>query len=148
MPTLPSPSTDRREKRRLPAFLARRRYARVFLDVDWFIEADGCSTLGRGLELSPRGAFLPVARTADLTAAVTLFVSLPQRARLFKARGVASPSGGPKGWVIRFNEVDAEDLTLLGESLLSEAGLAAFPGLDRKFKRFAGLHRRFLRTSI
>ncbi|MHB8879300.1 MAG: hypothetical protein ACYC8T_36865 [Myxococcaceae bacterium] len=143
----PSAQLDRREKRRLPLYLSRRRYPRVFLDADWFIEADGCSTLGRGLEISPRGAYLPVARTTDLTSNVTLFVNLPGRARLFKAKGVASARTGPRGWVIRFHGVSGEDLTFLGGALIAEAGLAALPGLDRKYQRFTGLPQRYLRTS-
>ena len=148
MPVLPTPQLDRRDKRRLLLFLSRRRYPRVFLDVDWFIESEGCSSMGRGLEISPRGAHLAVPRTSDLAANVTLFVSLPGRARLFKAKGRASPRSGAKGWVIRFQDVCAEDLTLLGKALIEEAGLEALPGLDRKYQRFTSLHRRHLRTSL
>lgn len=148
MPADQTPQLDRRDKRRLPLYLSRRRYPRVFLDVDWFIEAEGCSSMGRGLEISPRGAYLAVPRTSDLTSKITLHVSLAGRARLFKAKGMASPRSGPKGWVIRFHDVSPEDLTFLGQALIEEAGLGALPGLDRKYQRFTGLHRRHLRTSI
>jgi hypothetical protein len=141
---------DRREKRREPLYQSRRRYPRVFLDVDWFVESAGCATLGRGLEISPRGALLLIERTGDFAASlVTLHVCLAGRARMFKALGTATArSGGPKGWVIRFTQVSAEDLTLLGQALIEEYGLGALPGLDRKYQRFTALHRRFLRTSI
>jgi hypothetical protein len=143
-----APVAERRASRREPLFLARRRYPRVWLDVDWFVESDGCSTLGRGIEISPRGAHLPIERTGELEHLVTLYVSLPERPRMFKARGHVTPRAGEKGWVIRFIDVSADDLTLLARSLIEEYGLGAFPGLDRKYQRFTGLHRRFLRTSL
>lgn len=143
---MPASSTDRRAKRREPLDQGRRRYPRVFLDLDWFLESPGCSTLGRGLELSPRGALLPIQRTTPLSE-VTLFVSLPSRPRLFRAEGVASPRAGDRGWVIRFTEVAVDDLKLLGETLIEEYGLAALPALGRRFQRFTELHRRFLRSS-
>ncbi|MFZ5469687.1 MAG: PilZ domain-containing protein [Myxococcota bacterium] len=139
---------ERRYTPREPLFQGRRRYPRVFLDLDWFLESEGCSTLGRGLEVSLRGALLPVARTGNLTAAVTLYLSLPARPRMFKAKGRAVPRQGPTGWVIQFSDVEDEDLRLLGETLLEEYGLSALPGLDRKYERFVGLHRRYLRSSL
>jgi hypothetical protein len=143
-----APPIDRREKRRVPSYQSRRRYPRVSLDVDWFVEAEGCATLGRGLEISPRGAFLPVARTTDLSAQITLFVSLLSRPRLFKAIGVATAATTPKGWVIRFTEVSEEDLSLLGQTLIDQVGLVAIPALDRKYQRFTALPPRCLPRSI
>ena len=143
-----APALDRRASRREPLYLARRRYPRVFLDVDWFVESRGCSTLGRGLEISPRGAHLPIDRTGDFDEKVTLYVSLPERPQMFKARGLAAPRPGARGWLIRFTEVSHDDLNLLARSLIEEYGLGALPALDRKYQRFTGLHRRFLRTSL
>lgn len=142
------PVSDRRKGRRDGSLGGRRRYQRVFLDADWFAESDGCCTLGRGLEISPRGALLPIERTSQFTSEVCLYVSLPARPRMFKARGTLAPAAGKKGWVIRFAHVSPEDLTLLGHSLIEEGGLSAFPCLERKAPRFMDLHRRFLRTSI
>ncbi len=141
---------DRREKRREPLYQSRRRYPRVFLDVDWFVESAGCATLGRGLEISPRGALLSIERTGAFNAApVTLHVCLAGRPRMFKAQGVASAQAREsKGWIIRFTQVSAEDLTLLGRTLIDEYGLGALPGLDRKYQRFTALHRRYLRSPI
>ena len=136
--------TDRRDHRREPLYLSRRRYARVRLDVDWFIESAGCSTLGRGLDLSPRGALLPIARTGAFGADVTLFVCLPGRPRMFRAVGVAHPARGPRGWLIKFHRVASEDLALLGEALIEQAGLAALPALDRKYGKYTALPRRYL----
>ena len=146
---MPAASIDRREKQREPLYQSRRRYPRVFIDVDWFIESAGCSTLGRGLEISPRGALLPVERTGAFSSAdVTLFVCLQNRPRMFKAAGVAEPSTTERGWIIRFTAVSRDDLALLGETLIEEAGLAALPGLERRFGRFTSLPRRYLRSSI
>ena len=105
-----------------------RRSPRFTLAVDWFIESAGCSTLGRGLELSVRGALLPLAFTSPFAEHVTLFVSLPLRERMFKARCAASKT--ERGWVLDFEEVAPEDLQLLGHTLIGEFGLAAFPNLE------------------
>ena len=134
--------TDRRDHRREALYLSRRRYARVLLDVDWFVESVGCSTLGRGLELSPRGALLPIARTGAFGEEVTLFVCLPGRPRMFRAVGAAQAVRGPRGWLIKFHRVASEDLGLLGEALIEQAGLAALPALDRKYSKYSGLRRR------
>jgi hypothetical protein len=107
-----------------------RRSPRFTLAVDWFIESAGCSTLGRGLELSVRGALLPLAFTSPFAPHVTLFVSLPLRERMFKARCSASQT--ERGWVLDFEEVAPEDLQLLGHTLIGEFGLAAFPNLERR----------------
>lgn len=137
---------DRRFRRREAAYLQRRRYPRLALDVDWFVESDGCSTLGRGLEISPRGAMLPVTCIGKFSSEVTLYVALPGRAKMFKARAHAVPHS-QRGWVIQFHDVSAEDLTLLARTLLEEHGLTALPSLDRKYARFAGLEPRVLADS-
>src|SRR3954471_22869775 len=98
-------SNDRRQRRREFSMThSRRRYPRLFLDVDWFVESEGCSTLGRGLEISPRGALLPVTCKGSFSATVTLHVALGARARMFKAKGVATARAG-RGWAILFREV-------------------------------------------
>lgn len=107
-----------------------RRYPRFHLDVDWFVESSGCSTLGRGLELSVRGALLPVACTSPFVAGVTLFLSLPAREKMFKARCAARQT--PRGWVLTFEEVAPEDLQLLGQTLLGEFGTVALPALEMR----------------
>lgn len=137
---------DRRNRRREAAYLQRRRYPRLALDVDWFVESDGCSTLGRGLEISPRGAMLPVSCIGKFSSEVILYVSLPGRAKFFKARAHAAPRS-ERGWVIQFHDVSADDLTLLARALIEEHGLAALPGLERKYARFAGLEARVLADS-
>jgi hypothetical protein len=104
-----------------------RRYPRFRLDADWFVESEGCSTLGRGLEISVRGAMLPVTCKSPFTPDVTLHVSLPARERMFKARCSAVQRPG-SGWVLSFQEVSPEDLQLLGTTLLMEFGEAALPG--------------------
>jgi len=136
--------TDRRQKSRDAAFHARRRYPRLFLDVDWFVESKGCSTLGRGLEISPRGARLPVACVGTFSEKVTLFVSLPGRAKMFKAQGRAEAKSD-RGWVIQFSDVSTDDLQLLAQTLLDEYGLIALPNLVRKFGRYAALEPGLLR---
>ena len=143
MSELPS---ERRTRRREAAYLQRRRYPRLGLDVDWFVESDGCSTLGRGLEISPRGAMLPVTCIGKFSSEVTLYVALPGRAKMFKARAHAAPRS-ERGWVIQFHEVSAEDLTLLANALIHEHGLQALPGLERKYARFSGLEARLLADS-
>ena len=139
---------DRRTNRRDPLYVSRRRYPRVFLDVDWFVESRGCSTLGRGLELSLRGALLPIVRTAELAEQVVLHVALPGRPRLFRAQASASPRHARSGWLLRFHEVSDADRHLLARSLIEEFGLGAIPNLDRRFGRYTGLDRRHLRDSI
>ncbi len=130
--------TDRRQKSRDPAYHSRRRYPRLFLDVDWFVESQGCSTLGRGLEISLRSARLPVTCVGTFSEQVTLFVSLPGRAKMFKAKGLATASTD-RGWVIQFAAVSDEDRGLLAVSLIDEYGLVALPNLERKFGRFIQL---------
>jgi hypothetical protein len=107
-----------------------RRVPRFSLDLDWFVESQGCSTLGRGLELSVRGALLPSCRS-PFEGEVTLFVALPQREEMFRATCRASHEEG-RGWVLRFLEVAPEDLQLLGQVLLTEFGVAALPELERR----------------
>ena len=104
----------------------RRRYPRFFLDFDWFVTSDGCSAMGRGLEISTRGARLPVTATSPFTPEVTLFVSMPARARMFQVRCAAVQRPG-RGWLLSFLEVAPEDLQLLGTTLIGAYGLLAFP---------------------
>lgn len=136
----------RKQRREFSLSHSRRRYARLFLDVDWFVESMGCSTLGRGLEISPRGALLPLNCIGQFSSAVTLHVALPPRARMFKAKGVAM-TRRERGWAIEFRDVDVEDLRLLAECLIEEYGVAAVPSLERKYARFLTLEPRFLRDS-
>ena len=105
--------------------VSRRRAPRFTLDLDWFVESGGCSTLGRGLEISARGATLPVTCKSPFTREVTLYVSFPARPQMFKARCSAIMRG--HGWVLTFEEVSPEDLQLLGTSLIGEFGLLAMP---------------------
>lgn len=115
-----------------------RRFPRFALDVDWFVESEGCSTLGRGLEVSVRGVRLLRACAGTLASEVTLYVALPQRARMFQARCRAHLEAG-RGWVLLFTEVTPEDLQLLGHCLLCEFGDAALPDLDVRAPREAHL---------
>lgn len=108
-----------------------RRYPRFTLDVDWFVESSGCSTLGRGLEVSVRGVLLPVKCSGRFSADVTLFLSLPSRPEMFKARCSASLKDG-RGWALEFVEVSPDDLQLLGHTLVGEFGLAALPNLEQR----------------
>ena len=71
---------ERRTRPRAAGYLQRRRYPRLSLDVDWFVESEGCSTLGRGLEISPRGAMLPLTCIGKFSSEVILYVALPGRA--------------------------------------------------------------------
>ena len=116
--------------RKTHAAVTGRRYPRFHLDVDWFVESKGCSTLGRGIELSVRGALLPVTCTSPFTEDVTLYLSLPARPKMFKARCCATTSA--RGWVLHFEEISPDDLQLLGQTLLSEFGAAALPNLERR----------------
>lgn len=129
---------DRRQKNRDPAYHARRRYPRLFLDVDWFVESEGCSTLGRGLEVSLRSARLPVACVGTFSEQVTLFVALPGRAKMFKAKARAAAKS-ERGWVLQFSSVSDEDRGLLATTLIDEYGLVALPNLERKFGRIIQL---------
>lgn len=139
---------ERRKRRREFSLThTRRRYPRLHLDVDWFVESMGCSTLGRGLEISPRGALLPLTCVGEFSSAVTLHVALPTRPRMFKAKGVAVPRR-EKGYAIEFRDVEVEDLRVLAECLIEEYGLAAVPSLERKYARFLNLEPRLLRDSI
>lgn len=108
-----------------------RRYPRFHLDVDWFIVSDGCSTLGRGIELSVRGALLPVTCTSPFTDDVTLYLSLPLRPEMLKARCSAS-NASRRGWVLHFEEISPADLQLLGHTLVTEFGVAALPNLEHR----------------
>lgn len=112
----------------------RRRWPRFFLDLDWFVESEGCSTLGRGLELTVRGARLPITCSSPFAEAVTLHLSLPARERMFKARCSARLTEG-RGWVLTFTEVGPEDLQLLGSTLIGEFGVLALPQSPRGSKR-------------
>lgn len=126
------PTSTRGAARRTPSTRATsRRYPRFKFDVDWFVESRGCSTLGRGLELSVRGAMLPVTCTSPFTEEVTLHVSLPARERMFKAKCHATMHAD-RGWALEFVEVAPEDLQLLGHTLISEFGVAALPNLERR----------------
>lgn len=136
--------SDRRSRRREAGYLQRRRYPRLKLDVDWFVESDACSTLGRGLEISPRGALLPVTCLGELSTEAKLFVALPGRARMFKAEALAIARPG-KGWVIQFCKVSEEDLNLLAQALIDQYGLTALPNLERKFSRYASLDPRLFK---
>ncbi len=136
-------ATDRRSEQRAPSTQNRRRYPRYHLDVDWFVESSGCSTLGRRLEISVRSALLPVTCTSPFTPDVTLYLSLPARPKMFKAR--CSAAMKPQGWVLRFHEIAPDDLQLLGTTLIGEYGLLALPNLTRRFGRFAQLPAHSLR---
>lgn len=135
--------SDRRTARRSKAVEQRRRYPRFFLDADWFVEAAGCSTFGRGLEISVRSALLPVTAKSVIAEDVTLYVSLAERPRMFKAQGRALMRPGV-GWVLNFHDVAPEDLQLLGNALISRYGLLALPNLERKYERFLDLPARHL----
>lgn len=115
-----------------------RRYPRFHLDVDWFVVSKGCSTLGRGIELSVRGALLPVTCTSPFTDDVTLYLSLPLRPKMLKARCSAS-NQSHRGWVLHFEEISPEDLQLLGHTLVTEFGVAALPNLERRAEQFLEL---------
>ena len=104
----------------------RRRWPRFFLDLDWFVESDGCAAMGRGLELTVRGAKLPDSCRSPFAHRVVLHVSFPSRERLFKAKCSAVTSEA-RGWRLTFDEVSPEDLQLLGHSLIGEFGLLALP---------------------
>jgi hypothetical protein len=141
-------SNDRRRRRREFSMThSRRRYPRLFLDADWFVESNGCSTLGRGLEISPRGALLPVTCKGSFSSEVTLFVALPTRPRMFRAKAIATAREG-KGWAIMFRQVSTDDLHLLAMTLIDEHGLEAVPSLERKYAKFMGFEARHLRDSI
>lgn len=109
-----------------------RRYPRFHLDVDWFVESSGCSTLGRGLELSTRGALLPVTCTSPFVKDVTLYLSLPARMEMVKVKCVAKHLA--RGWLLDFVELAPEDLVLLGHTLVTEFGVAALPNLERRLE--------------
>lgn len=108
---------------------AERSAPRFTLDVDWFVESEGSSAMGRGLVLSPRGAMLPVFCHSPFTPQVTLYIALPARERMFKASCSAMMFEG-RGWSLRFKQVSPEDLQLLGQSLVSDFGAAALPNLE------------------
>ncbi len=90
--------------------------------------------MGRGLELTVRGARLPIACRSRFAEDVVLHVSLPARERLFRARCTASLSEG-RGWVLSFVEVAPDDLQLLGHTLIGEFGVLALPGSSGKPRR-------------
>jgi len=135
---------DRRTLARPAPWQARRRYPRIHLDYDWVIDSASTSTWGRGLDASLRSAKLPTARPIP-EEEVMLYVLLPGRARMFRARGRRLATRD--GLVVRFDDVSQDDLRLLAVSLIQTGGLRAVPQLDQKFHRFSGLHRRFLATS-
>jgi hypothetical protein len=108
-----------------------RQYPRFALDVDWFVESHGSSAMGRGLEVSVRAAMLPVTCTSPFDGDVTLYLSLPLRERMFKARCRAL-NFGERGWSLEFVEVAPDDLQLLGHTLITEFGPAALPNLERR----------------
>jgi hypothetical protein len=133
-------ASDRRTQRRAPPlFQSRRKYPRLALDVDWMIEAEGTSLWGRGLEISLRSARLSTSR--PVPGRVTLYASLPGRARMFKACGRVTQRQG--GVMIQFHQVADADLRLLAVTLLDAGGLPVIPQLDQKFRRFTRLERRF-----
>src|SRR5687768_4176449 len=137
---------DRRTRKRTRHSEGRRRYPRLHLDVDWFMETRGLSTFGRGLEISPRGARLPIGTTRPPEDEVTLHLALPPRARMFRARGVVIPASFQRGWIIRFTDVPEADLRLLALVLIEEYGLWALPGLERKFQRNSEVPGQYLRA--
>jgi hypothetical protein len=108
-----------------------RQYPRFGLDVDWFVESHGSSAMGRGLEVSVRAAMLPVTCTSPFDGDVTLYLALPLRERMFKARCRAL-NFGQRGWSLEFVDVAPDDLQLLGHTLLTEFGPAALPNLERR----------------
>jgi hypothetical protein len=136
-------TTDRRAGRRVRSWQSRRRYGRVHLEVDWMLEGEAGETWGHGLDLSLRSACLPLTRALGKN--VCLQISLPGRARLFRARGHIAQMRAAV--VVRFDHVSDEDLKLLADCLIGAGGLKAIPQLAQKFQRFTELHRRFLGTS-
>jgi hypothetical protein len=74
---------------------------------------------------------LPVTCTSPFDGDVTLYLSLPLRERMFKARCRAL-NFGQRGWSLEFVEVAPDDLQLLGHTLLTEFGPAALPNLERR----------------
>jgi hypothetical protein len=108
-----------------------RRYPRFQLDVDWFVESKGSSSMGRGIELSVRGALLPVTCTSPFRDDITLYLALPARQKMFKAKCTATMHAG-RGWALQFDEIAPDDLQLLGHTLLTEFGTAALPNLERR----------------
>lgn len=116
--------------RKSSAAVTGRRYPRFHLDVDWFVESKGCSAMGRGIELSVRGALLPVACQSPFTEDVTLYLSLRARPKMFKAK--CSARASDRGWLLTFEEIAPDDLQLLGQTFLSEFGTAALPNLERR----------------
>lgn len=117
----------------------RRRWPRFFLDLDWFVESDGCSAMGRGLELTVRGAKLPVTCSSPFTQHVVLHVSFPSRERMFKAR-CSAVMGAGRGWRLTFEDVAPDDLQLLGQTLIGEFGLLAMPQPVRSKGRSTAEH--------
>jgi hypothetical protein len=109
--------------------LASRRAIRVVLDADWFVESDGCSTAGRGLEISRSGARLPVVCSGRLVGSVTLFIALPQREEVFQARCRAQHHP-VRGWSLTFTGASREDLELLDRSLAREIDAEPPPSRD------------------
>jgi hypothetical protein len=108
-----------------------RQFPRFALDVDWFVESEGASAMGRGLELSVRAAQLPFTCTSPFPQDVTLHLALPLRERLFRAP-CRAVHFGERGWCLHFGEIAPEDLQLLGHTLLAEFGQAALPNLERR----------------
>ena len=125
----------------------RRRSPRLFLAEDGFVVSQGCSTLGRGLVISPKGALLPVNCVGPLSAEVTLHVCLPSRPKMFNARGTALAKR-ESGWAIAFEHVTLDDLHLLLTTLFDEHGLAALSPEDRKYSKLLPPQDRVPRDSI
>lgn len=90
---------------------------------------------------------LPLQFKGPFSSEVTLYVCLPARPRMFRARGHAT-TRPDRGWAIKFSQVEPEDLNLLASTLIDEYGLQALPGLEKKYSRFMDLAGRLLRDSI
>ncbi len=146
---LPSPASapERRKQRRGRLYHGRRRYPRLPLDVDWFLQSEELSTYGRGLEVSLRGVRLAVTVAVRLAGPLTLHLALPGRTRLFKARVTPVSFSQTRGTVLRFEGLADEELALLAQALIERHGYGAVPSLDRRFRRFTLLDRRFLAVS-
>ncbi len=145
--TLRFSAADRRKDRRGRLYHGRRRYPRLPLEVDWFLEAKDFSAVGRGVEVSLRGARLPLAIPPQWTGTLHLHLALPGRARLFKAAVIPVTGVSQRGFILRFQGVPPAELALLTQALIDRHGFAAVPALDRRFRRFTPLHRRFLAST-
>lgn len=95
--------------------------------------------MGRGLELTVRGAALPISCRSPFTEDVVLHISLPACERMFRAKCTARMSE-KRGWVLAFTEVAPEDLQLLGHTLIGEFGVLALPESGRAGPRSRSQH--------